>query len=161
MPTDLLPSGTFDVAIAGAGLAGSALALRLARGGARVALLDAATFPRDKLCGEYLSPESWSVLDRMDLVDEVVAMQATKDLIEHFDSPGAVFAILFEQLGQEGRRAEPSVLTFFLDKRVTEQRLGLVGMIVIIAGLTLSTRVISESVLQSMRTVWDGWSGQQ
>jgi flagellar biosynthesis protein FliR len=36
----------------------------------------------------------------------------------------------------------------------------LVGMIVIIAGLTLSTRVISESVLQSMRTVWDGWSGQ-
>jgi len=71
MPTDPLPSGTFDVAIAGAGLAGAALALRLARGGARVALLDAVPFPRDKLCGEYLSPESWSVLDRMDLADEV------------------------------------------------------------------------------------------
>jgi len=36
----------------------------------------------------------------------------------------------------------------------------IVGMIVIIVGITLSTRVISESVLQSMRTVWDGWSGQ-
>jgi flavin-dependent dehydrogenase len=73
MPADLLlhPSGTFDVAIAGAGLAGSALALRLARKGARVALLDAATFPRDKLCGEYLSPESWSALNRMDLADEI------------------------------------------------------------------------------------------
>ena len=71
MPTEPLPSGTFDVAIAGAGLAGGALALRLARGDARVALLDAAAFPRDKLCGEYLSPESWSVLDRMDLADEV------------------------------------------------------------------------------------------
>src|SRR4051794_28976598 len=71
MATDLLPSGTFDVAIAGAGPAGAALALRLARGGARVALLDASAFPRDKLCGEYLSPESWSVLDRMELADAV------------------------------------------------------------------------------------------
>ena len=62
---------TYDVAIAGAGLAGSSLALRLARGGARVALLDAASFPRDKVCGEFLSPECWGVLDRMGLADEV------------------------------------------------------------------------------------------
>src|SRR5436309_11259812 len=71
MPTVAHTLGRFDVAIAGAGLAGAALALRLSRRGVRVALLDPATFPRDKLCGEYLSPESWSVLDRMDLADEV------------------------------------------------------------------------------------------
>ncbi|HWE38580.1 MAG TPA: FAD-dependent monooxygenase [Isosphaeraceae bacterium] len=65
------PSGSFDVAIAGAGLAGGALALLLARGGARVALLDACRFPRDKLCGEYLSPESWGALDRLGLSDAV------------------------------------------------------------------------------------------
>jgi len=35
-----------------------------------------------------------------------------------------------------------------------------VGMFVIIAGLTLSTRVMRESVLQSMQTVWDGWTLQ-
>jgi flavin-dependent dehydrogenase len=62
----------FDVAIAGAGPAGASLALDLARRGARVALLDAATFPRDKLCGEYLSPESWNVFDRLDVFDEIV-----------------------------------------------------------------------------------------
>ena len=62
---------TFEVAIAGAGLAGAALALRLARRGVKVAVLDPATFPRDKVCGEFLSPECWKVLDRMDLADAV------------------------------------------------------------------------------------------
>lgn len=41
----------FDVIVIGAGPAGSTAAYRLARRGARVALLDRATFPRDKPCG--------------------------------------------------------------------------------------------------------------
>ena len=40
-----------DVLVVGAGPAGSATALRLARGGARVLLADRARFPRDKPCG--------------------------------------------------------------------------------------------------------------
>lgn len=48
---------SFDVVVAGAGPAGSATALRLATAGLRVALLDRATFPRDKACSEYMSPE--------------------------------------------------------------------------------------------------------
>jgi geranylgeranyl reductase family protein len=42
---------SYDVAIIGAGPAGSAAAYRLADAGARVLLLDKATFPRDKPCG--------------------------------------------------------------------------------------------------------------
>jgi geranylgeranyl reductase family protein len=41
----------YDVAIVGAGPAGSTAAYRLARAGARVLLVDRATFPRDKPCG--------------------------------------------------------------------------------------------------------------
>lgn len=67
-----LPRGlTVDVAIAGAGLAGGSLALALARRGVSVALIDPGTFPRDKLCGEFLSPESWGVLDRLALTDGI------------------------------------------------------------------------------------------
>jgi menaquinone-9 beta-reductase len=44
-----------DVAIAGSGPAGAATALRLARAGISVALIDPRAFPRDKLCGEYLN----------------------------------------------------------------------------------------------------------
>lgn len=62
---------TVDVAIAGAGLAGGSLALALARRGVSVALIDPGTFPRDKLCGEFLSPESWGVLDRLGLTDGI------------------------------------------------------------------------------------------
>jgi geranylgeranyl reductase family protein len=45
----------FDVLVAGAGPAGSAAAIHLARAGARVLLADRARFPRDKPCGGGLT----------------------------------------------------------------------------------------------------------
>ena len=66
-------SRPFDVAIAGAGLAGAALALGLAKAGARVALVDAGRFPREKLCGEFLSPEAWGALERLGVTEAVAS----------------------------------------------------------------------------------------
>jgi geranylgeranyl reductase family protein len=45
----------FDIAVVGAGPAGSLTAYRLARAGARVLLVDRARFPRDKPCGGGLT----------------------------------------------------------------------------------------------------------
>ena len=61
----------YQVVIAGAGLAGSSLALRLAREGLRVAILDPSTFPRPKICGEFLSPECWDAFDDLGLADAI------------------------------------------------------------------------------------------
>jgi flavin-dependent dehydrogenase len=52
--------------VVGGGPAGSAVALHLARAGARVMLLDRARFPRDKPCSEYLSPAATPLLQRLD-----------------------------------------------------------------------------------------------
>src|ERR1700681_1785950 len=56
-----------DVLIVGAGPAGSVAAAVLARAGARVRLLDRATFPRDKLCGDTVNPGTLAVLRRLGL----------------------------------------------------------------------------------------------
>jgi menaquinone-9 beta-reductase len=53
----------FDAVVVGAGPAGSVAALVLARNGARVALVDKATFPRDKACGDLVGPRGVQVLD--------------------------------------------------------------------------------------------------
>jgi len=53
----------FDVLVVGAGPAGSVAALTLARGGARVALVDKAEFPRDKACGDLIGPRGVQLLD--------------------------------------------------------------------------------------------------
>lgn len=54
-----------EVIVVGAGPAGCAAAIRLARRGHRVALLDRSRFPRDKACSEYLSPGTLRHLDAL------------------------------------------------------------------------------------------------
>ncbi|HEY7411521.1 MAG TPA: NAD(P)/FAD-dependent oxidoreductase [Vicinamibacteria bacterium] len=52
-----------DVIVAGGGPAGAAVALFLRQRGHDVLLLEAARFPRDKVCGESVSPEAWALLE--------------------------------------------------------------------------------------------------
>jgi menaquinone-9 beta-reductase len=56
-----------DVVVVGAGPAGAVAATILARAGARVALIDRATFPRHKLCGDTLNPGVLALFRRLGL----------------------------------------------------------------------------------------------
>jgi len=60
-----------DVAVIGAGPAGSTLAALLASRGVRVAIYDRDVFPRDKLCGEFLSYDALPILDTLGVVGEI------------------------------------------------------------------------------------------
>jgi menaquinone-9 beta-reductase len=55
-------SSRYDVIVVGGGPAGSIAALTLARDGVRVALVDKATFPRDKACGDIVGPRGLQIL---------------------------------------------------------------------------------------------------
>jgi len=60
-----------DVLIAGAGVAGSSLAILLGRCGLRVELFEKASFPREKPCGEGIMPAGVAALSRLGLAEAV------------------------------------------------------------------------------------------
>lgn len=60
-------SESFDVVIVGAGPGGSAAAYHLAKAGRRVVLIDKASFPREKVCGDGLTPRAVAALHRMEI----------------------------------------------------------------------------------------------
>src|SRR5690242_4492931 len=55
----------YDVAIIGGGLAGLSLAIQLARKHFTVVLFERERYPFHKVCGEYISMESWCFLQHL------------------------------------------------------------------------------------------------
>jgi flavin-dependent dehydrogenase len=73
----LVSSNTFDVAIAGAGPAGTSAAIQLAMDGARVLLVEEKKFPRPKLCGEFISPECLAHFTRLRVEEQMLGAGGT------------------------------------------------------------------------------------
>jgi flavin-dependent dehydrogenase len=61
----------FDVAIIGAGIGGTSAAIKLAQSGCKLLLLEAGSFPRHKVCGEFLSPESRAIFQRLGVLNAI------------------------------------------------------------------------------------------
>lgn len=55
----------YDCAMIGGGLAGLCLAVQLAKSGLKVAVFEKNQYPFHKVCGEYISMESWDFLERL------------------------------------------------------------------------------------------------
>ena len=70
-------SRQYDVAIAGAGPAGSSLAIRLANAGLSVLLVEQKAFPREKLCGEFISPECLDHFAELGVLSDISAAGGT------------------------------------------------------------------------------------
>ncbi|MEO0323857.1 MAG: geranylgeranyl reductase family protein [Myxococcota bacterium] len=72
------PEPLYDVAIVGAGPAGATAAATLAEAGKRVALLDKATFPRDKRCGDAWCQPALEILAELGVLPELEAQGAVQ-----------------------------------------------------------------------------------
>lgn len=114
-----LPKRT-EIAVIGAGLAGSTVAAALASRGRDVTLLERATFPRHKVCGEFLSPESMACIEELgcsqafEALDppamERVRLTVAGGTELHLRLPGRAFgmsrraldALLFDHAGECG-----------------------------------------------------------
>ena len=64
MKRDSTPTD-FDAVVIGAGPAGSAVAILLARAGWSVALVEKQIFPRRKVCGECIAASNWPLLEAL------------------------------------------------------------------------------------------------
>ena len=80
--TAQLPTAT-DVLVVGSGPAGSAAAAWAARAGLDVVVTDMAVFPRDKTCGDGLTPRAVSELVRLGLEDWLRAHPVNRGLRAH------------------------------------------------------------------------------
>lgn len=72
----------YDVAIVGAGPGGSSAAHYLAKSGLDVLLLDKFDFPRDKTCGDALTPRALRVLGEMGILDDVLRVGYCLSVVE-------------------------------------------------------------------------------
>src|SRR5438132_8503389 len=73
----------FDVAVIGAGPAGSTCAAFCASNGLGVVLIERERFPREKVCGDCLNPECWPILRRLGIDQRVRASaHGTLDWVE-------------------------------------------------------------------------------
>lgn len=92
----------FDIVIVGAGPAGSATAIELARGGRRVLLVDRQSFPRPKVCGGCLSGD---------------ALAATRRLLgPGLDPPGAPTQVLRFVVGKHRVACRPRGATWLVPR---------------------------------------------
>jgi geranylgeranyl reductase family protein len=98
-----------DVLVVGAGPAGSAAARILAGAGLRVVLTDRHAFPRDKVCGDALIPDSLAALTALGLRDRVDRLSYQSRVIRIY-APDGEYAEIRGECATMSRRAFDEML---------------------------------------------------
>lgn len=130
-----------DVLIAGCGPAGAATALRLARNGYDVAVVEHRAFPRIKVCGEYLNAGALDELDALGCAERARAGRAVEAVRLH--AGGRTLELPLPRPGRSVPRAE-------LDAEL--QRAAVAAGAQLVAGRLIALRVSGGGTVAAVRT---------
>ncbi|GAA1839680.1 geranylgeranyl reductase family protein [Asanoa iriomotensis] len=128
----------YDVLVVGAGPAGATAAVAARRAGASVLLLDRASFPRDKTCGDGIAPHVLDVLGGLGVED--VAAGYAPVLSLSLETPNG-------QAGGRLRRPDYTIPRYVLDARIVDAAVG--------AGAELRRHTVREVRVEADRVVVD------
>ena len=152
-----------DVVVIGAGPGGSAAAHALSRSGLDVLLLDRADFPRDKTCGDGLTPRALRALDRMGVLHEVAAKGCRVDSYQVVAPSGRSTAapqaglvvprvqldeILLRHAVQSGAQFRPRVVVVHVERTTKGVRVHADGGQILEARLAIIATGAATSVLR-------------
>ncbi|MBI4514863.1 MAG: NAD(P)/FAD-dependent oxidoreductase [Deltaproteobacteria bacterium] len=113
------PALPYDVIVAGAGPAGATAAYYLATGGKRVALLEKASFPRDKFCGDAWCAPALDILEDMGVLQRLEADGLIRDTTSGgFISPSGESYI---STGQNG--GAPGTRCYAIKRIICDERI--------------------------------------
>src|SRR5271169_4068725 len=79
----------YDIAIIGGGPAGSTAALYLSRKGFRTCVVEKQVFPRETLCGEFLSGEAVRIINELELTSQFQSLYPNRISTFRFCPEGA------------------------------------------------------------------------
>jgi flavin-dependent dehydrogenase len=126
----MITSLSHDALIVGGGLAGSALATSVSRGGRQVVLIEKTREAHHKVCGEFLSPECLPLLHRLGIHPESLGAQtihamriAARDVLAEVSLPSPALSLtrytLDSALLQSAQRQGASVLRGYSVERLS------------------------------------------
>ena len=128
----------FDAIIIGGGPAGSSAAIHLAGRGARVLLAEQKRFPREKLCGEFISPECLEHFARLGVLERMTQADGAQKVvvgsargITIFDDSGKSLATIADGtlrafvIGNLFKTRKPHIVSLWSDKRSAMSRLAI------------------------------------
>ncbi|MEP6596519.1 MAG: FAD-dependent monooxygenase [Ginsengibacter sp.] len=105
-----ISSNIFDVGIIGGGLAGLSLSILLSKAGHKVVLFEKEKYPFHRVCGEYISLESWNFIESLGLNLSQLELPIIKKLI--VSSPNGDFIQTKLDLGGFG------ISRYFIDNEL-------------------------------------------
>ncbi|MCU0342222.1 MAG: NAD(P)/FAD-dependent oxidoreductase [Ignavibacterium sp.] len=133
---------TTDILIIGGGPAGSTTALYLSKLGFDIIIVEKKAFPRETLCGEFLSKEVTDVLKELNLFDDFITLKPNKlNLFKAVDQSGIK---LESDLSFDAHSMKRSVFDSFLIEKAKAEDVAVIQPAEVISTIKSFSNFISE-----------------